>query len=89
MCEVWLRRIHAEFIEMLVERGSLELWKVERNGWRIVGILSQQVMSAQMVLGEFDQLRGRRRGILCEDLREDVTAELLDPYFIEPRFGFF
>jgi len=41
-------------------------------------------MAPQMIFRQIDELLGRRRGIVGEELRIDVTAELLNPYFIEP-----
>ena len=44
-------------------------------------------MSVQMVLAQFNEMLWRSRGRSEKDLRVDVTAELLNPYLIESRYG--
>jgi hypothetical protein len=46
-------------------------------------------MPPQMVLREVHQFLRRRRAFNGKDLGEDMAAELLDPYFIEPSFRVF
>ena len=86
MCEVWFRCIHAEFIKVFVEGGSLEFREVERDGREVVCILSQQIMPAQVVFRQLDKVLGRWRRIIWKDLRVDVAAELLNSYLVISRF---
>jgi hypothetical protein len=72
--EIWLRSIYSEFIEMLVEGATLEFGEVERNRLGIIGVLSQQFMSTEMVLREVYQLLRGRSGAIWEDLRVDMAG---------------
>jgi len=74
-------------VEVFVEGLPLERGQVEGDGVGVVGVLAQQVVAAQMVFGELDQLLRGWVASLGEDLAEDVAADLLYPYFIVTSLG--
>jgi hypothetical protein len=72
--KIRLRSIDSELVEMLIEGSSLQLGEVKGDRLGVVGILSQQLVSAKMVFGEIDQLLRRGSGGIWEDLGVDMAG---------------
>ena len=67
---------------MLVKRGALDGREVESDGRSIFLVFAPKLMLGKVSLAQVDQVLGRDNRLLRKDLRVDMTAELLNPYFI-------